>query len=58
MAARNEIKARNAIHDLLKDTGKEAIFLKLDLASLQSVREAAAELKRFVNRWLLFLNLS
>ncbi|KAK0212115.1 NAD(P)-binding protein [Desarmillaria ectypa] len=45
MAARNEIKARNAIRELLKDTGKEAIFLKLDLASLKSVREAAAEFK-------------
>ncbi|PBK90485.1 NAD-P-binding protein [Armillaria gallica] len=45
MAARNEIKARNTIHELLKDTGKEAIFLKLDLASLESVREAAAEFK-------------
>ncbi len=59
MAARNEIKARNTIHELLKDTGKEAIFLKLDLASLESVREAATEFKRFVtNRGLLFLNLS
>ena len=47
MAARNEIKARNTIRELLKDTGKEAIFLKLDLASLESVREAAAEFKRF-----------
>ncbi len=47
MAARNEIKARNTIRELLQDTGKEAIFLKLDLASLESVREAAAEFKRF-----------
>ncbi|SJL13973.1 related to Oxidoreductase, short-chain dehydrogenase [Armillaria ostoyae] len=45
MAARNEMKARNAIHELLKDTGKEAHFLKLDLASLKGVREAAAEFK-------------
>ncbi|KAK0446959.1 NAD(P)-binding protein [Desarmillaria tabescens] len=44
-AARDEEKARNAIRELLKDTGKEAIFLKLDLASLKSVREAAAEFK-------------
>ncbi|KAK0481150.1 NAD(P)-binding protein [Armillaria luteobubalina] len=45
MAARNEEKAGNAIRDLLKDTGKGAIFLKLDLASMQSVREAATEFK-------------
>ncbi|KAK0433249.1 NAD(P)-binding protein [Armillaria borealis] len=45
MAARTEMKARNAIRELLKDTGKEAIFLKLDLASLESVREAAADFK-------------
>ncbi|KAK0209517.1 NAD(P)-binding protein [Armillaria fumosa] len=43
MAARDEVKARNTIRELLQDTGKEAIFLKLDLASLESVRQAAAE---------------
>ncbi|KAK0481149.1 NAD(P)-binding protein [Armillaria luteobubalina] len=43
MAARDEVKARNTIRELLQDTGKEAILLRLDLASLESVRAAAAE---------------
>ncbi|KAG7449874.1 NAD-P-binding protein [Guyanagaster necrorhizus] len=45
IAARSEKKAQSAIRELLKDTGKEALFLKLDLASLKSVREAASEFK-------------
>ncbi|KAK0196267.1 NAD(P)-binding protein [Armillaria mellea] len=45
MAARDEMKAHSTIRELLKDTGKEAIFLKLDLANLESVREAAVEFK-------------
>ncbi|KAG6826622.1 hypothetical protein H0H92_015114 [Tricholoma furcatifolium] len=43
MAARNPEKAQAAIADLRAQTGKDAIFLKLDLADLKSVKAAAAE---------------
>ncbi|KAG5722760.1 hypothetical protein E4T56_gene7956 [Termitomyces sp. T112] len=43
MASRNVAKGKAAIEELKKDTGKEALFLELDLASLTSVRRAAAE---------------
>ncbi|THU94703.1 NAD(P)-binding protein [Dendrothele bispora CBS 962.96] len=46
MASRNEEKAKAAIKDLKQKTGKEAIFLKLDLADLKSVKEAAEEYMR------------
>lgn len=45
MASRNQEKAEAAINDLKSETGKEAIFLKLDLASLKSVKAAAEEFK-------------
>ncbi|KAG6917179.1 hypothetical protein DXG01_003615 [Tephrocybe rancida] len=43
MASRNPEKAKAAIEELKKDTGKQAVFLELDLASLKSVRKAADE---------------
>lgn len=43
MAARSQQKAEAAIAELKKQTGKEAIWLELDLASLASVRHAAKE---------------
>ncbi|KAH9919685.1 NAD-P-binding protein [Fomitopsis serialis] len=43
MASRNQIKAQVAIDELKRETGREAIFLRLDLASLQSVKAAAQE---------------
>ncbi|TFK37741.1 NAD-P-binding protein [Crucibulum laeve] len=43
LGARSEDKARQAIRELEKETGKSAIFLKLDLASLKSVKAAASE---------------
>ncbi|THU96500.1 NAD(P)-binding protein [Dendrothele bispora CBS 962.96] len=46
MASRNEEKAKAAIKDLKQKTGKEAIFLKLDLVDLKSVKEAAEEYMR------------
>ncbi|KAG8742088.1 hypothetical protein FRC10_002024 [Ceratobasidium sp. 414] len=49
LAARNKTKADDAIEWLKKETGgKEPIFLRLDLSSLDSVREAAEEFKRGV----------
>ncbi|PBK84749.1 NAD(P)-binding protein [Armillaria gallica] len=43
LAARSEGKAKEAIEDLKKETGHEAIFLPLDLADLVSVRRGAEE---------------
>ena len=44
IACRDEEKARSAIEDLKRLTGKETIFsLKLDLADLTSVKTAAEE---------------
>lgn len=43
VASRNEERAQEAIEELKKDTGNEAIFLQLDLADLKSVRRAADE---------------
>ncbi|KAJ2990506.1 hypothetical protein NUW54_g8450 [Trametes sanguinea] len=43
MASRSKEKAEAAIASLKEATGKEAIFLELDLSSLASVRRAAKE---------------
>ena len=43
LAARSKAKAEVAIASLKTTTGKEAIFLQLDLASLASIRKAAEE---------------
>lgn len=48
MASRNEKKALAAISELQRDTGRQAIFLRLDLADLKSVRAAAQEFMRSV----------
>ncbi|KAF9485786.1 NAD(P)-binding protein [Pholiota conissans] len=47
IASRNPQKAAQAIVDLEKETGKTALFLKLDLADLKSVKAAAEE---FINK--------
>ena len=47
LAARNRTKAREAIDQLKEETGKEASFLELDLASLEKVRSAAEEFLRY-----------
>lgn len=49
MASRSESKAEAAIQELKKTTGKEAIFLKVDLADLKSVKTAAEEFIRCVS---------
>ncbi|THV06312.1 NAD(P)-binding protein [Dendrothele bispora CBS 962.96] len=49
LAARNRSKAESAIEELKKQTGKEAIFLELDLADLRSVKRAADEFLRKEN---------
>lgn len=43
LAARTATKANAAIADLKNETGKEAIFLQLDLADLTAVRKSAEE---------------
>lgn len=48
IAARSAEKAAQAIADLKTETNREAIFLKLDLGDLKSVKEAAQEFNRFV----------
>lgn len=48
LAARNEEKAQAVIHALREETGKEAIFMMLDLASFDSVRMAAEGFLRCV----------
>ena len=48
MGSRSRSKAEAAIKELKESTGKEAIFLELDLGSLTSVRNAANEFLRSV----------
>lgn len=43
LAARSPERAAQAIEELKADTGKDAIFLQLDLSDLPSVRKAAEE---------------
>jgi retinol dehydrogenase 12 len=47
IAVRNEEKANSAITELKEQTGKEAIFLKLDLADLKSIKSSAEEFIRY-----------
>ena len=46
LAARSRDRAEAAIEDLKKQTGKEAIFLELDLTSFKSIRSAAEQFLR------------
>lgn len=48
LAARSKEKALAALEDLKKETGKEAIFLEVDLGRLASTRKAAEEFLRSV----------
>lgn len=43
LAARNPESASTTIEELKKETGKEAFFLELNLASLKSVEKAAKD---------------
>ncbi|KAF5309691.1 hypothetical protein D9611_014710 [Ephemerocybe angulata] len=45
-AARDKTRAEQAIKDLKQETGKEGIFLQLDLSDLPSVKRAAEEFLR------------
>jgi retinol dehydrogenase 12 len=46
IAARNQKKVEEAINDLKSQTGKEALFLQLDLADLKSVKAAAEDFQK------------
>ena len=48
IAVRNEEKANAAIKELKEQTGKEAVFLKLDLADLKSIKASAEEFIRYL----------
>ena len=48
IAARSQGKVEEAIKDLKEETGKEGIFLKLDLSDLKAVKAAAEEFHRCV----------
>lgn len=50
MASRSPEKAKKAIEALKRDTGKEAVFLELDLASYASIHKAAAEFLRWLTQ--------
>lgn len=57
LAARNRPKAEQAVKDLKEATGKDAIFLELDLSSIASVRKAASEfLSKEFHLHILFCN--
>lgn len=47
MASRDSSRAESAIQELKSDTGKSAIFLKIDLADLASIKSAANQFKRY-----------
>ena len=49
LAARSKEKADAAIADLKEATGREAIYLEIDLSSMDSVREAAKVFLRWVH---------
>ena len=46
LACRSEAKAQAAIAKLKEETGKEALFLQLDLGDLKAVKRAAEEFQR------------
>ena len=48
LAARSVQKANEAIAELKNETGKEAVFLKLDLSDLPAVRKSAEEFLSYV----------
>ena len=48
LAARSASKASAAIAELKAETGKEAIFLQLDLSDIPAVRKSAGEFLSYV----------
>ncbi|PCH41959.1 NAD(P)-binding protein [Wolfiporia cocos MD-104 SS10] len=56
MASRNKDKAFTAIKELKDETGREAIFLELDLSDLSSVRRAATQFLSMENELHVLFN--
>lgn len=57
IACRNEISAQQAVEDIKNASGNTKVaFIKLDLASLQSVRDAVKQFKQQYNRLDVLLN--
>ncbi|KAI0076330.1 NAD(P)-binding protein [Panus rudis PR-1116 ss-1] len=57
IAARSKVKAEDAIKELKEVTGKDALFLELDLGNLAAVRRSAREfLSKEKELHMLFLN--
>lgn len=50
IGGRDPKRVAGAIEDLRKETGKEALFLQLDLADLQSIKRAVVEFVRYAAR--------
>lgn len=48
IAGRSQSKAEMAIKELKERTGKDALFLELDLANLRTIRKSATEFQRYV----------
>jgi retinol dehydrogenase-12 len=46
IAARNQASSEEAIRQLKQETGNEALFFKLDLADLRSIKASAEEFLR------------
>lgn len=46
LAARSQQKAERAIQELREETGKEALFLQLDLSDLNAVKKAVEEFQQ------------
>jgi len=51
IACRSQDKGEKAIKDLKDATGKEGIFLKLDLSDLPSIKKASEEFQRCGFPW-------
>ena len=59
LAARSAQKANDAIAELENETGKQAIFLQLDLSDIPAVRRSAQEFLSYVPiRFLIAITLS
>ena len=50
LAARSEFKAQAALDELEKETGKKAIFHKLDLSDLDATKRSAQEFLEYVSQ--------
>jgi NADP-dependent 3-hydroxy acid dehydrogenase YdfG len=53
IGARSQARAEEAISKLKELTGKEALFLKLDLGDLKAVKAAAEEFLRYASSLLI-----